>query len=217
MLSSSDSQELYAALTSEEGWIGTVSSESIALQTRARRLCQRYDSTDCADMEGAQPFFRSSLPQEVNPLSSRLFAATTALIFISKGLPFSIMASPFLIHPCNHWRSRHDCAGRRYCIRIPCARPAQREAGVSCAAPIHIGRNVWIGANATICKGVSIGENSVIGAGSVVTHDIPANVVAFGAPLSCSIAQLMRRTAKSLISLFNPLNSDRAAPITALP
>ena len=60
MLSSSDSQELYAALTSEEGWIGTVSSESIALQTRARRLCQRYDSTDCADMEG-----RTAILQEL--------------------------------------------------------------------------------------------------------------------------------------------------------
>lgn len=48
--------------------------------------------------------------------------------------------------------------------------------------PIHIGRNVWIGANAIIMPGVTIGDNSVIGAGSVVTKDIPANVVAFGTP-----------------------------------
>ncbi len=48
--------------------------------------------------------------------------------------------------------------------------------------PIHIGKNVWIGANAIIMPGVSIGDNSVVGAGAVVTKDIPANVVAYGTP-----------------------------------
>ena len=47
---------------------------------------------------------------------------------------------------------------------------------------VHIGRCVWIGANTVIVPGVSIGDNSVIGAGSVVTKDIPPNVVAFGNP-----------------------------------
>lgn len=45
-----------------------------------------------------------------------------------------------------------------------------------------IGDNCWIGAGVTICPGVTIGENTVIGAGSVVTHDIPANVIAVGNP-----------------------------------
>lgn len=48
--------------------------------------------------------------------------------------------------------------------------------------PITIGSNVWLGANCVVLGGVTIGDNSVIGAGSVVTHDIPANVVAFGTP-----------------------------------
>ncbi|KJY82381.1 galactoside O-acetyltransferase [Vibrio galatheae] len=48
--------------------------------------------------------------------------------------------------------------------------------------PIHIANNVWIGANSVVLPGVSIGENSVIGAGSVVTKDIPANVIAAGNP-----------------------------------
>ncbi|EGU41467.1 galactoside O-acetyltransferase, partial [Vibrio ichthyoenteri ATCC 700023] len=48
--------------------------------------------------------------------------------------------------------------------------------------PIFIGDNVWIGANVVVLPGVSIGENSVIGAGSVVTKDVPANVVAVGNP-----------------------------------
>lgn len=47
---------------------------------------------------------------------------------------------------------------------------------------IHIGDNVWIGANSAILPGITIGDNSVIGAGSIVTKDIPENVVAYGNP-----------------------------------
>ena len=49
-------------------------------------------------------------------------------------------------------------------------------------APIHIGKNVWIGANATVLPGVTIGDNAVIAAAAVVTKDVPANVVAAGVP-----------------------------------
>jgi len=50
------------------------------------------------------------------------------------------------------------------------------------ADPVRIEDNCWIGAGSTICPGVTIGENSVIGAGSIVTKDIPANSVAVGNP-----------------------------------
>lgn len=60
--------------------------------------------------------------------------------------------------------------------------PHLRDLQMQYNIPVHIGRNVWIGANAVILPGVTIGENSVIGAGSVVTKDIPANVVAVGNP-----------------------------------
>ena len=60
--------------------------------------------------------------------------------------------------------------------------PELREHQAEYNLPIHIGRNVWIGARAVIMPGVSIGDNTVIGAGSVVTKDIPANVVAVGSP-----------------------------------
>ncbi|MDG2495730.1 MAG: acyltransferase [Alphaproteobacteria bacterium] len=49
-------------------------------------------------------------------------------------------------------------------------------------APITLCDNVWLGEGVKVCKGVTIGENSVIGAGAVVTKDIPANVVAAGNP-----------------------------------
>lgn len=60
--------------------------------------------------------------------------------------------------------------------------PAQRRAGLETARPIVIGDNVWLGAGVLVLPGVTIGENSVIGAGSVVNRDVPANVVAAGNP-----------------------------------
>ena len=58
----------------------------------------------------------------------------------------------------------------------------QRAAGLEYAYPITIGNNVWIGANVSVLPGVTIGDNTVIGAGSVVNKDIPANVMAAGNP-----------------------------------
>lgn len=49
-------------------------------------------------------------------------------------------------------------------------------------APVVIGNNVWIGGGVIILPGVTIGDNTVIGAGSVVTKDIPGNVIAYGSP-----------------------------------
>lgn len=50
------------------------------------------------------------------------------------------------------------------------------------AYPIKVGNNVWFGANVTVCPGVNIGDNVVVGAGSVVTKDVPPNCVVAGVP-----------------------------------
>ncbi|CAF1511290.1 unnamed protein product [Adineta ricciae] len=60
--------------------------------------------------------------------------------------------------------------------------PQARLDGSEYGKPIRIGNNVWIGGSVVIVAGVTIGDNSVIGAGSVVVKDIPANVVAVGNP-----------------------------------
>ena len=65
--------------------------------------------------------------------------------------------------------------------------PSERRSGNSAfwnsvTAPVVIGDNVWIGGRSVILPGVTIGNGTTIGAGSVVTHSIPANVVAAGNP-----------------------------------
>ncbi len=57
-----------------------------------------------------------------------------------------------------------------------------RNTGVEKALPITVGNNVWFGGSVTVLPGVTIGDNAVIGAGSVVTKDIPANTLAVGNP-----------------------------------
>ncbi len=58
----------------------------------------------------------------------------------------------------------------------------RRRAGWERALPVVIGDNVWLGGGVIVCPGVSVGENTVVGAGSVVTRDLPPGVLAVGSP-----------------------------------
>jgi len=60
--------------------------------------------------------------------------------------------------------------------------PELRKAGYQYNAPVRIGRNCWLGAGVIVVPGVTIGDNVVVGAGSVVTRDLPDNVIAVGSP-----------------------------------
>jgi maltose O-acetyltransferase len=65
----------------------------------------------------------------------------------------------------------------------------ERAAGLESGKPIHIGEDVWVGGSAVICPGVRIGDRSVVGAGSVVTKDIPSDVFAAGNP--CKVIRII--------------------------
>lgn len=60
--------------------------------------------------------------------------------------------------------------------------PELRQNAYQYNMPVHIGKNCWLGAGVIVLPGVTIGDNTVVGAGSVVTKDLPANVVAVGNP-----------------------------------
>jgi len=67
----------------------------------------------------------------------------------------------------------------------------ERASGLEYAKPITIGEDVWVGGSAVICPGVTIGDRCVIGAGSVVTKDIPADTFAAGNP--CRVIRTLKR------------------------
>lgn len=60
--------------------------------------------------------------------------------------------------------------------------PGERASGLEFGRPIRIGRNVWVGGAAVILPGVSVGDDALVGAGSVVTRDVPAGATVFGNP-----------------------------------
>lgn len=60
--------------------------------------------------------------------------------------------------------------------------PAARRAGLEFGRPVRIGRNVWIGGGAILLPGITVGDDAIIGAGCVVTHDVPAGVTVVGNP-----------------------------------
>ena len=66
--------------------------------------------------------------------------------------------------------------------------PLVRRTGVEFGRPIHIGDDVWIGGGAIILPGVTIGDRAIIGAGSVVTRDVPAGLIARGNPARITAA-----------------------------
>jgi maltose O-acetyltransferase len=61
-------------------------------------------------------------------------------------------------------------------------RASERRLGIESGKPVVIGADVWVGGGAILCPGITIGARSLIGAGSVVTRDIPENVLAAGNP-----------------------------------
>ena len=79
-------------------------------------------------------------------------------------------------HPLDAFQRRVDAQALAPFLKNRPSRPVLRS------APVIIGDNVWIGMNAVVLKGVTIGENSVVAAGSVVTKDVPANVIVAGNP-----------------------------------
>jgi maltose O-acetyltransferase len=66
----------------------------------------------------------------------------------------------------------------------------ERRQGLEAGKPVVIGSDVWVGGGAIVCPGVTVGSRSVIGAGSVVTKDIPEDVFAAGNP--CRVIRVLR-------------------------
>lgn len=156
----------------------------VAQQRRAKRLCWEYNRTapdeeekrreilkqllgTCGPMTGIEPDFHCDYGFNIHLHGLAVINYNCVILDTS---PVHIGGGAFIAPGVCLACSGHSID------------PEQRGQGVGTSAPITLEENVWIGANATVCGGVTIGAGSVIGAGGVVTHDIPAGVIAAGVP-----------------------------------
>lgn len=161
------------------------------MSMRAKRLCWEYNSTNpdeserrreilhklfgtCSDMVGIEPDFHCDYGFNIH---FHGFAVINYNCVILDTSPVNIGVGAFIAPGVCLACSGHAID------------PEQRSRGIGTSAPITLEDNVWIGANSTVCGGVTIGKGSVIGAGSVVTKDIPDGVIAAGVP--CKVIRVI--------------------------
>lgn len=149
----------------------------------AKSLCKQINDLDPTDLDGRVELIKELFQTEQN-------------VFIE---PDFHCDYGYNIHPGKNFFANHQCVILDCCpvhigdnvmfgpgVQVLTAdhpiQAKERIAGKEFASPITIGDNVWIGGGAIILPGVKIGPDSVIGAGSVVTKDIPGGVVAAGNP-----------------------------------
>ena len=166
------------------GYASGYENTPVAQQRRAKRLCWEYNRTapdeeekrreilkqllgTCGPMTGIEPDFHCDYGFNIHLHGLAVINYNCVILDTS---PVHIGGGAFIAPGVCLACSGHSID------------PEQRGQGVGTSAPITLEENVWIGANATVCGGVTSGAGSVIGAGSVVTHDIPAGVIAAGAP-----------------------------------
>ncbi|MGP1615255.1 MAG: sugar O-acetyltransferase [Pollutimonas bauzanensis] len=169
--------------------------ELAAASRRAMELAHRYGEVYPADREAARPFLEALLGAIAPDAQVR------PPLYVDYGSHITIGARTFI----NYGLVALDVAaiaigndvqiGPNVQLLTPThpIDPDARRSKLEAAKPIVIGDNVWLGGGAIVLPGVSIGENSVIGAGSVVTKDIPANTVAVGNP-----ARVIRHSGEAL-------------------
>lgn len=158
--------------------------EREAEHIRCADLCWEYNRTRPSDMEGRERLLRQIFGKlgkdpyveptvffgfGYNVEAGDRFFANNNCVFVDPGK--IIFGDDVKIAPqCGFYTALHPLD------------PEQRATGAEAAYPIVVGNNVWFGGGVKVLPGVTIGDNAVIGAGSVVTRDIPANCLAVGNP-----------------------------------
>ena len=151
---------------------------------RARKLVEAFNRAGCDDFEGRDALLRELLGAfgEGGAIVPPFHCDYGKHIFIGKR--FMANYDCIMLDVCPITIGDDVLFGPRvglYAAAHPIDAGVRRE-GLEYGAPIVIGNGVWLGGNVVVNPGVTIGDGAVIGSGSVVTRDIPANVVAAGVP-----------------------------------
>lgn len=156
----------------------------LELRKRSDDLCFAFNQTRPSDLKKQEEILQQ--------LFGQLGANTSILspLYVDYGDRTQIGEGCFINHGAYFMDGGHITLGNHcfigpFCGFYTAAHPLlakERNAGYEQAKPIVLEDNVWLGASVTVLPGVRIGEGSVIGAGSLVTRDIPAGVIATGSP-----------------------------------
>jgi maltose O-acetyltransferase len=157
--------------------------ELVAARARARDLCQALNATREAEEEGRQRILRELFGSGGDSvwMQPPFFCDYGANIHLGQRVYFNFNC--VVLDVCEVRIGDFTLFGpavQLYTATHPmdAALRRQHESGM----PLTIGADVWVGGGAIVCPGVTIGDRTVIGAGSVVTRDIPADVLAAGNP-----------------------------------
>lgn len=154
------------------------------IQSRAIKLCQEFNALPITDVGARDEVLRKLFGSAGKNLSIKpgFFCDLGMNIHVGDGFLTNYNVTILDMAPItignNVWLGPNVGL---YAVAHPLGADGRRMMQ-AIAKPIRIGDSVWIGGNSVVLMGVSIGNNAVIGAGSVVAHDIPDNAVAVGSP-----------------------------------
>ena len=167
----------------KRGYIWEDDEENMALQATCKAAVRRFNALPPDDMEGREKLLHEIFAEvgEHVWIVPPLTCAVGKYVTIGSGTYANMNLT--LIDDWQITIGKEVLIGPNVtlCTTGHPIHPSHRMDGMY-SFPITIGNRVWLGANVVVLPGVTIGDGSVIGAGSVVTHDIPSGVVAFGSP-----------------------------------
>ena len=167
----------------DSGMVYIADEACFAQMMRARRITCAMNQHDATDLEGLMDLAQELLQTEERPIINPPF-------FCDYGSHIHVGKNFFANYNCTILDVGTVTFGDNCQLAPNVAiytaghplHPATRRSAWEYGIPVTIGHDVWLGGSVVICPGVTIGDNVVIGAGSVVTHDIPSNTVAAGNP-----------------------------------
>ena len=153
-------------------------------RTRAKDLCYKFNSLPNSETEARKAILKELFGKCEDDI------AIESNFFCDYGYNITAGRGFYINHNCVILDCAQVTFGDRVLIGPNCGfytaihpiTAKERATLAETAKPITVGNDVWIGGNVTVLPGVTIGDNAVIGTGSVVTKNIPSNVLAFGNP-----------------------------------
>ena len=158
-------------------------ADLVARRRRSRQRCFRLNATDPTDRDGVAALLGDLMPDGGAAAGIELpfFVDYGENVHLGRDVYFNVNCVVLDVCPVVVGdRTKFGPAVQIYTATHPLTAKARVE--YEYGRPVTVGCDVWVGGGAILCPGVTIGDRAVIGAGSVVTRDIPADVVAAGNP-----------------------------------